>query len=245
MKKIVCLFMVLVCASAYAGTITASWTGQGNTTRPDSGGGFFWNADETYTSAGNWGSLTAEWGDASHQPNGRTLSQAFKLNAAQNFGAFAFQLYRTAGQGSAPGVDLTVKMEVWEIPVDQVKISAVGNTKLASFTGQYMDEIKTSTGNEWVTFAMDQVLQLDADKWYAVTIGWNEQFETANRKIRPDNDAYNLNLNLMTSRTNGDPSVPDNWTGNANRSMDFVLVTPEPTTVVLLSLGGLLLRRRK
>jgi len=247
MKKNVCLIVVLALAvSVNAGTITGVSTG---TATPDAA--YVYDPPRIGDD-----SLRIVWDSEPESGWGgghRDVGQNFMLDTEHTglpLTGFAFRMDPRGGETSAympmpSGPGREIKIELYELSTGtngnfDYGLSAPPKT---SWTGMVTSAmVNGSAAESWVVFQFGEVYSLDAGVLYGIKIGWTEMVGTSiwdGGFISYGIFGTEVGGNNWAVYTGGDDQhYHKTWSGR------YALL-PEPATLALLSLGGLLLRRRK
>ena len=239
MKKLVCLFVLLLAVSVNAGTITGVSTGVGTPV------GYFYDPPKI----GNESRIIV-WSNEPESSWGgghRDLVQIFTPDVSLLMEDFSFRMDPRGGDSAAyipSGAGREMGLELYEMSTASTYDIGLAGTLQTSWTGMVTGaQVNGSAPNSWFTFSFGEAYSLNAGVTYAVKFGftypvgsskWDGGFLSYGIF---DPEAYAGNWAVYTG---GDPQVYyKTWrTGR-------YAISPEPATLALLSLGGLLLRRRK
>lgn len=253
--QLVCLFVVL----ALVGSAQAALYSENFDTDPG------W----TYVNGGRFVDAQAEW-DSNGYINGtwwRTNTDDYNLNVIYtDLGvtlteAFdwhvSYELQELSGYKIAPASGL-----VDSIPTTASSLlstqQGIWYTSYSRYnSGQAHMRIADSGGHDYSTSVSPAYTD---NEWYTVEFDWNATAKTLNFKVTDPIEGVTLNWTRDYDALGQSPTFSLDkfamwdygWSGagetqyDSNQYLDDIVITPEPTTVVLLGLGSLaLLRKRK
>jgi hypothetical protein len=254
MKKLV-FVLVLSLAVAANAEVTGAISSFGvQAAAPSTGGGYINNivgtGNETRTVIwANGPADTGGWGDTGI----RDVGQNFTLATGQQLGGFAFSFGPYVdGDALYLGADSEFKVSLYALAGSGddalYNYQSAGNTMVASWTGMMPASLSgTVTDNwSWLVMNFDTAYTLNAGQTYGIEIGWTSNSgdkwgHLLRYGIWGGPEAGSGAWAVFTAANDDGSGLSYNKTW---RTGNFALITPEPATLALLGLGGLLLRRR-